>query len=30
LYKSWDGNGIAPALLPLIFGHFASHKLKGQ
>jgi hypothetical protein len=30
MYKSWDGNGIAPNLLPLIFGHFASHKLKGQ
>jgi Cutinase len=30
LYKSWDGNGIAPSLLPLIFGHFASHKLKAQ
>jgi Cutinase len=29
-YKSWDGNGIAPGLLPLVFGHFASHKLKGR
>jgi Cutinase len=29
-YHSWDGNGIAPGLLPLIFGHFASHKLKGE
>ena len=28
-YKSWDGNGLAPSLLPLIFGHFVSHKLKG-
>jgi hypothetical protein len=28
-YKSWDGNGLAPNLLPLIFGHFVSHKLKG-
>ncbi len=28
-YKSWDGNGIAPSLLPLIYGRFVSHKLKG-
>ena len=27
-YKSWDGNGIAPSLLPLLFGRFVSHKLK--
>jgi hypothetical protein len=29
-YKSWDGNGLAPSLLPLIFGRFVSHKLKGS
>ena len=28
-YKSWDGNGLAPSLLPLIFGHFVSHRLQG-
>jgi hypothetical protein len=29
-YKSWDGNGLAPDLLPLIFGRFTSSKLKGH
>jgi hypothetical protein len=27
-YKSWDGNGIAPSLLPLLFGRFASQRLR--
>jgi hypothetical protein len=29
-YESWDGNGIAPSLLPLLFGRFASRELKGN
>jgi hypothetical protein len=29
-YKSWDGNGIAPSLLPLLFGRFVSHQLKSK
>jgi hypothetical protein len=29
MYKSWDGNGIAPSLLMNIFGHFTAKQLKG-
>jgi hypothetical protein len=29
-YKSWDGNGLAPSRLPLLFGHFVSNKLEGR
>lgn len=29
-YKSWDGNGIGPRLLPLLFGRFAASRLRGH